>query len=83
MRADIARVAAAEGDTRTALEAMRDEARRQRLEAELVEQHTVSIVAELASVPREERRRELAERAARLGLTLPVAPKGHDEDPTP
>jgi hypothetical protein len=74
MRADIARQALAEGDTRTALEAMRDEGRRQRLDAEVIEQRTLSVVADLSAVPREERRAELARRAARLGLTT-VLPK--------
>lgn len=74
MRAEIARQALSDGDARTALEAMRDEGRRQRLEAELVESRQLSVLADLSSVPRQERRRELAERAARLGLALPPMP---------
>lgn len=71
MRAKIARAAADDGDYRTALDAMRDEAKRQRLEADLQRSETVTLVAELASVPRERRRAELRERAARLGITVP------------
>ena len=79
LRARIARESATAGDYKTALEAMRDEGRRQRIEADQIQQTTVSLVADLARLPSAERRRELAERAARLGLTplhgqLPESP---------
>lgn len=67
-RAAVARRALQDEDWKTALEAMRDEAKRQRLEAEVHEVHAVHLVHELTSTSRADRLRELRDRATRLGL---------------